>query len=241
MAIGPDGAMQALPQVARGDALARRLRGFGPVGIVAALVILLAGNVPMYGLPVFPVGALLALLWARFARVPWSELGFARPRRGWLVTIALGIVFGVMLKLAMKALVMPLLGAPPVNAAYQFIAGNPGILVVGLWAMIVAGVSEEIVFRAFFFQRLRTLAGTGGVATAAIVIGSSLVFGLMHFGNQGWPGVQQATIVGLVFGTTYALSGRIWVPIVAHAAFDLTAFLLIYLEIEAMVAQSLFG
>jgi hypothetical protein len=46
-----------------------------------------------------------------------------RPK-SWLRSIAIGLVFGALFKLAMKAVVMPLLGAPAVNAPYHYLAGN---------------------------------------------------------------------------------------------------------------------
>src|SRR5438045_3499581 len=84
------------------DELAAKLRGFGPVGILAILVVL-AGN-----LLFAPLSALLALGWAQWSRTPWRELGFKRPR-SWLGGAALGVALGVTLKFVMKAIVMPLL------------------------------------------------------------------------------------------------------------------------------------
>ena len=52
--------------------------------------------------------------------------------------------------------------------------------------------------------------------------------------------MQQATIVGLVFGTIFAITGRIWMLIFAHAAFDLTALALIYWDLETAVAHLIF-
>lgn len=95
------------------DTTAQRLRGFGPLGILSILIILM-GNV------VFPLsGALLVLLWARLSRIPWSKLGFVRPK-SWIRTIATGILFGIAFKFLMKAIVMPLLGADPINQAYHY-------------------------------------------------------------------------------------------------------------------------
>src|SRR5213075_1207966 len=91
------------------DRLAERLRGFGPVGVLALLVIL-AGN-----LLFVPLSGLLALAWAWRSGTPWHELGFVRPVH-WPRTAAIGLAFGIALKLVMKAIVMPLLGAPPTNA-----------------------------------------------------------------------------------------------------------------------------
>ena len=56
-----------------GDSLARNLRGFGPVGLLAMLVIF-AGN-----LVVVPLSALLVLVWARRSGTPLREIGLERP------------------------------------------------------------------------------------------------------------------------------------------------------------------
>ena len=85
------------------DPLAASLRGFGPVGLLAVLVIVLIGNYPFA-----PMSAILVLLWAWGSRTPWREIGFVRPR-SWIGAIGLGITFGIAFKLLMKAIVMPLL------------------------------------------------------------------------------------------------------------------------------------
>src|SRR6266571_5165171 len=78
---------------------------------------------------------------------------------------AIGIPFGVALKLAMKAIVMPLFGAPAVNAPYHYLAGNTAALPWMFYAVIVgAGFGEETVFRGFFFERLGKLLGAGRAA-----------------------------------------------------------------------------
>jgi membrane protease YdiL (CAAX protease family) len=58
--------------------------------------------------------------------------------------------------------------------------------------------------------------------------------------DQGLAGAQQATITGLVFGTVFALTGRIWMLMSAHAAFDLTAVAIIYMNLESAVAHMIF-
>ncbi len=52
--------------------------------------------------------------------------------------------------------------------------------------------------------------------------------------------LEPATIFGLVFGTIFAVTGRIWMLIFAHAAFDLTALAMIYWNLESKVAQLVF-
>ena len=54
------------------------------------------------------------------------------------------------------------------------------------------------------------------------------------------PAPNSATIVGLVFGTIFAVTGRIWMLMVAHAAFDLTALAIIFWDLESWVAHFVF-
>lgn len=121
------------------------LRGFGPAGILAILLIALSGNI-FPGDVALPLGALLVLGWARLSHTPWEEIGYRRPR-SWIVTVAGGALFGAALKLVLKIIVMPLLGAPPINPAYHYLAGNQAMLPAAIWAMLVAGFGEETVFR----------------------------------------------------------------------------------------------
>jgi membrane protease YdiL (CAAX protease family) len=239
----PDGSPWRSPSTAEagaddpppsGDDVSRRLRGFGPLGILAILVIL-AGNAV-----VVPLSAILVLVWARLSHTPWREIGYVRPR-SWVRTIAVGIVFGVTLKLVMKAIVMPLLGAPPTNQAYQFLIGNAAALPAMLYLVVFgAGFGEETVFRGWMFERFSKLFGSSAWATALIVLITSIWFGLIHYGVQGVPGVEQALIVGLVFGTIFAITGRLPMLMIAHAAFDLTALAIIYWNLESAVAHFIF-
>jgi membrane protease YdiL (CAAX protease family) len=69
---------------------------------------------------------------------------------------------------------------------------------------------------------------------------SAALFGLAHFHDQGLAGVEQGLIVGLIFGTIFAITGRIWMLMCAHAAFDLTALAIIYWDLESDVAHLVF-
>ena len=71
-------------------------------------------------------------------------------------------------------------------------------------------------------------------------LSTSALFALAHDPDQGLPGVEQAAVTGLVFGTIYAVTRRLWLPMVAHAALDLTALALIYSGWESAVAHFLF-
>jgi membrane protease YdiL (CAAX protease family) len=216
------GAMK-LTRPASDDPFAAGLRGFGPLGILAILVILFTGNVFVGKMFIVPLGAFLVLAWTWWSGTSWREIGYARPR-SLIVSVAVGIVFGSAFKFLMKVIVMPLLGADPVNHAYHFLAGNRAVLPAAVYSMIVgAGFGEETLFRGYMFERFGKLFGPGVWAKISIVLLTSVWFGLGHYSDQGLAGAEQATIVGLVFGTIMAVTGQIWMLMVAHAAFDLTA------------------
>lgn len=216
------------------ERVAAQLRGFGPLGIVAILIIL-AGN-----LVIASLSAIFALIWAWLSRTPWRNLGFVRPG-SWTRTIAIGIVFGLALKFAMKSIVMPLLGAPPVNGPFHFLAHNPAEIPWMLYIIFVtAGFGEETIFRGWAFERFGKLLGGSAWAKAVTVLVTSAWFGSEHYGLQGMPGVENATIVGLVFGSVFAVTGRIYLLMIAHVAFDLAAFAMIYFDCEPAVAHFFF-
>ena len=56
-------------------------------------------------------------------------------------------------------------------------------------------------YRGFLFERLGKLFGTGTGARVSIVLLTSVLFAFGHYANLGIPGVEQAMITGLVFGT----------------------------------------
>ncbi|MEY2585586.1 MAG: protease family protein [Verrucomicrobiota bacterium] len=216
------------------EPLAAGLRGFGLIGIVAMLIIL-GGNMVFV-----PLSGILVLGWAWISRTPWRELGLVRPEN-WARTIALGIVFGVALKLAMKSIVMPLLGAPPVNGPFHFLAHNPAEIPWMLYVIVVgAGFGEEMIFRGWAFERFGKLLGTAPWAKAITVLFTSAWFGQQHYELQGMVGVENAAIVGLVFGATFAVTGRLFLLMIAHTAFDLAAYAMIYWNFETAVAHFFF-
>lgn len=204
------------------------------MGVAASLGIVAAGTVA----PI--AGALLALAWVRWRHQSWRALGFVTPR-SWIATIALGIGLGVALKLLMKSVVMPLAGAPAINPAYQYLAGNLAALAPAIATMVIdAGFAEETFFRGFAFERLGSLLGTSLRAKVLIIAVTSIWFAAMHIPHQGIFGAEQAVVTGAVFGTLYVATGTLWLSMIAHAAFDLAAVAIIYMDLEPAFAQLFF-
>ena len=162
------------------DPVARALRGFGPLGLLAILVITVAFHPALK--------AALVLLWAWRSHTPWREIGYVRPR-SWTRSLAAGLAFGVAFKLIMKAIVMPLFGAAPINSTYHFLVGNSAALPVMFVATTVgAGFGEETFFRGYLYERLGKLFGVSGGAKTLIVVITSILFALAHFPEQGMAG-----------------------------------------------------
>ena len=202
------------------------------------LVVLLSGNVVVGGV-VVPIGGILAVVWMLLSRTPWREIGYVRPP-SWIDGMIAGLAFGCVFKVVMKAIVMPILGAPEINIAYHYLAGNRAMLPVAILGMVTAGFAEETVFRGFLFERFFKVFGTGASAKASVVVLSAVLFAAGHYVNLGVFGVEQAIFTGLVFGAMFALTGRIWTVIWAHAGYDLASLAIIYWEIESDVAHLVF-
>jgi membrane protease YdiL (CAAX protease family) len=215
------------------EALARRLRGFGPLGILTFVVIAALGPV------LEPLGAVLVLAWVGASQTSWREIGFVRPK-SWMRTTILGIVSGCALKFVLKAMVMPLLDADPINGTYHYLVGNSAAALVMAFYILVASFNEETVFRGFVFERLGKLLGPNLPAKIATVLVSSVWFAAVHYLEQGVAGVEQAAITGLTFGTIFAVTRQIWISMVAHAAYDLTAIAIIYWNLESTMAHLVF-
>lgn len=208
----------------------RRSRGHDLAGVLLVVAASLAGAV---------VGAIVVLLWARLHHTPMRELGFASPPR-WLRTLAVAAAIGISLRLILKALVMPLLGAPAVNASYQYLTGNTAALAQVGAVILLAGVAEELLYRGFLFERFRALLGSGRGVILASILTSTALFAIAHYRDQGFLGVAQSAITGLAFATMFAGYRNLWPPVVAHITFNLTSVALIYSDLESAVAESVF-
>jgi len=212
---------------------AEKLRGWGLVGIVA-FIIVVAGV-----LLTPPIAAALGLVWLWLSRTPLREMGMTRPK-SWAVTILGGLLLGIALKFVMKAVVLPLFGADPVNHTFHYLAhNNAAALEFAAYAIYGAGFSEEFFFRGYLFERLGKLFGQSTLAIVTIIIVTTGLFGLAHFA-QGPFGVVNALFTGATVAIIFALTRNLWFVMSAHAAFDLTALGIIYYDVEPQVAHLIF-
>ncbi len=88
--------------------------------------------------------------------------------------------------------------------------------------ILFVGIYEELTARGLFLSRCRTVLP----GTWAPIMASSVMFGLGH-AYQGWLGVAQTTLIGVVLAYYTMRWGTLWPAILAHAALDLTSLAVI--------------
>lgn len=86
------------------------------------------------------------------------------------------------------------------------------LVLLTISAVVLAPVSEELLFRHMFFRRLRHGAGP----TLAWIL-PALAFSLFHFNLSG---LVIYVWLGLVFAAAYLFSGRLWVAMAVHASYN---------------------
>lgn len=126
-----------------------------------------------------------------------------------------GFAAGAALGLSMMALLMGILVA---TGAYDITVVGATPAWAGTGLALQAAVTEELWMRALL---LRLLWRAFGPVPAFIV--AALVFGGLHVANPGASPLAGATVVmaGLMFCSLYALTGRLWVPLGVHLAWNL--------------------
>lgn len=204
---------------------------------LAVIGLLLAFGLPELGLPRLlfadtPIGARIGreIVWVAFAalmlfwvtrveRLPLSSIGLVRPSwgtLGWGLAATVALMATVMLTFAIIA---PALGLK------QNIAATRAVAQVPLWLLIatpiVAGVTEEILYRGYAVERLAFL--TGRRWLAALIAGAAFL--AVH---AAWGGAQ---LILVAFGTVIFVGLYLWrrdLPcvIIAHVLADLIGFAL---------------
>ncbi len=169
----------------------------------------------------------------RVRRIGWRDVGL-KLYRSWMKSIALGIAAGVLLEtlelFATQPLLVKWLGKQPDLEIFRALHGNLKwtlIALAGAWT--VAAFGEEMVYRGYLMNRVADLLNRTRNAWIISLIGVHLVFGLAH-AYQGWTGIIDEGLSGLLLGVIYLRTGRnLSVPIIAHGIADSIDFMLIFL------------
>jgi uncharacterized protein len=125
-----------------------------------------------------------------------------------------GLVAGAVLGLLLMAVLM---GVMVVTGLYDITLVGAAPAWPGLGMAVQAAVTEELWMRALLLRLLWRVVGP--VPAFAV---AALVFGALHLANPGANALAGATVAvgGLMFCALYALTGRLWVPIGLHFAWN---------------------
>jgi membrane protease YdiL (CAAX protease family) len=161
------------------------------------------------------IGAVTMLAHARGAKLA----GAVGLRRVGAVPLLLGALSAAVLGRLLAGVwgvVIQLLGVKvPVSdldPTRLFAPGVPGVIMLVVVAVILAPVTEEMIFRGVL---LPAFAHRWGVTAA--VAGSSLVFSVIHLTPVALPALF---LFALLLGTLFVRTRSLWVCIVSHALFN---------------------
>jgi membrane protease YdiL (CAAX protease family) len=192
------------------------------VEVAAASVAVLAD----WLIPAVVLVALAAVSLLMRRRRP-STLGFHRPDHPVRLVVQMA-AFALAWTLFDVAVLIPvtnhLSGTRQDVSGFANLEGNLGLLAVYLSASwVLAAFCEEVAFRGYLLTRLTDVLGPGRLQAVLAVVGSSVLFGMLHT-EQGVVGVIVAACAGVVFSVLRYRCRTLWAPILAHGFDDTLGF-----------------
>jgi membrane protease YdiL (CAAX protease family) len=137
-----------------------------------------------------------------------ASIGLRTPR---VVDLAIGVVAGLAIVVALGAIYAVLVGDQP---ELEQLVATP------LWwraiSVVRAAVAEEVLFRGYAIERSFELTRS----RVGAVLLPCVVFAAAHVAPWGWRHVIVAGTGGLLFSALYMWRRNLWVAIIAHAIVD---------------------
>lgn len=186
----------ALPQ--------QEIRGYGHVRLAIEIMMLLSS---------LALGAFAIAGWRREGQSVVAGLGL-RLDRGTLPDLLVGAGIAGIAMVGIHASERALGGIATTHAAGA-VAPLAGVAA----GMLLTAFKEELLMRGMMLSGLLRL--LGGRAAPAIAI-SALAFGLIHLSNPSASALSVLgnTLGGVVYGLAFVLTGRLWLPIGLHFAWN---------------------
>jgi membrane protease YdiL (CAAX protease family) len=176
--------------------------------VLIPLYILFTSSLPWFFLsqelllPAVYAAVLALCVWHIYRKnISLREIGFSRERLAKYILI--GFLLGVPLGVAEYFIITPVASFPTFEVKY---------LMRDLAYMIFfVGVGEELLFRGLVQRDMSNLLGWQWG-----LLGSSLVFGVMHLTWRSVPELGFTFVAGLLFGYLYHRTRSLTAPIIAH-------------------------
>ena len=164
-----------------------------------------------------PVALAIYFLWepgrSAFRRIGLDFRLFGRDVGAGLLLVAVIGIPGLALYAGGRALGITVqVGAAPLDGSWWTI---PLLLL----AALRAGLTEEVIFLGYLFDRLRRL----GWSTWTIILSTAALRGAYH-AYQGFGSIIGNVAMGIVFGWVYQRWGRVMPLVIAHFVIDVVAF-----------------
>jgi membrane protease YdiL (CAAX protease family) len=189
-----------------------------PLGLAGDNLMILSNGVAQLGL-LAGVGLFSATHPGRFQAIVGAPsqilvTGFAT----FLVSVPIVLLAGLISAGVMKGAGLPLDKQLAVDLFGRTVS-LPWRMTLGIVAVIVAPIAEELIFRAGLFRYCRTR-----LPRWAALVFPACVFAAMH---NNLPTFLQLAVLGIVFSLAYERTGTIGTAIVAHALFNFHQVLLL--------------
>ena len=199
-----------------------------------AVIVLLITKFKLHAFLSLTIGS-LAL--GAFAGAPLDKViasfsaGLGSTFAGVGVLIALGAIVVAMIGSVVLGLAQELVFSLEVEEQQPIVdlveRGDPfEIALLAVSAVLLAPVTEELLFRHMFFRRLLQRVGPAAAWTIP-----ALAFALAHWNPVG---LLVYVWLGSVFAGAYVLSGRLWVAMLAHAGHNAFALTMLLYAPEAL-------
>jgi membrane protease YdiL (CAAX protease family) len=156
------------------------------------------------------LGATAAAISLALGRNPFACAGGlgAHGAASWLLSVGFGLPLGAATVAASRVFVRRTAWAHALHVALRpaVTGASDGAIIA---VAVASAVGEELLFRGLLVPLIGVLA-------------SSAVFGALHqiAGPARWGWMAWAAIMGLIFGSLFAITGSLLGPLVAHAAIN---------------------
>jgi CAAX protease family protein len=151
-----------------------------------------------------------------------SDYGFHFSRKWW-IDLGFGVLLGALLLFGILAVELAM-GWVNVTGSFAPSPGQPFVatILVGVVAVAAVAFGEEVSYRGYPIKNLAEGVSRARWGIVIAVVIAAVYFGLAHTTNPNatWLTTFNIVIFGLLFGTGYALTGELALPIGLHFGWD---------------------